>query len=37
MLGSLMYLFRIFRASTSKLIPEIRNAIVTALREYVKA
>jgi hypothetical protein len=33
----LMYLFRIFRASISRVIPEVCNAIITALREYVKA
>jgi hypothetical protein len=37
LLGSLMYLFRIFRASISILIPEVCNAIITALRKYVKA
>jgi hypothetical protein len=36
-LGSLMYLFRIFRASISRLIPEVCNAIITALHHYVKA
>jgi hypothetical protein len=36
-LGSLMYLYRIFRASISTLLAEVCNAIVTALREYVKA
>jgi hypothetical protein len=36
-LGSVMYLFRIFRASISRLIPEVCNAKITARREYVKA
>jgi hypothetical protein len=36
-LGSLMYLFRILRASSSRLIPEVCNAIIAALREQVKA
>jgi hypothetical protein len=36
-LGSLMYLFRILRSSISRLISEVCNAIITALRKYVKA
>jgi hypothetical protein len=35
-LGSLMYLFRISRASISRLIPEIYDVIITVLHEYVK-
>jgi hypothetical protein len=34
---SLGSLIRIFRASISGLIPEVINAIITALRKYVKA
>jgi hypothetical protein len=36
-LVSLMYLFRIFWASISRVIPEVCNAMITALREYIKA
>jgi hypothetical protein len=33
----LMYVFRISRASISRLNPEVCNAIITSLRQLVKA